>query len=164
MKTQLDFIINGSETKRYHTVRTISEETVGHHSHGVALFCTLLSPNPSASLLKAALLHDLAEHVTGDIPSPAKRAYGISEQVSHREDLLMREAGLGIPTLTGEEERILKLADIFQGAIFCIRECEMGNLRMREILERYLSYSRSLVKTAAEQQMYNYITDRFQSF
>lgn len=163
MKTQLDFIINGSETKRYHTVRTISEETVAHHSHGVALLCTFLSPNPSASLLKAALMHDLAEHVTGDIPSPAKRAYGISEQVSDREDLLMREAGLSIPTLTSEEERILKLADIFQGAIFCLRECEMGNLRMAEIFERYMSYASPFVKSLQDQEMYSYIRTRFQS-
>ena len=84
MKESLDFILAGSEVLRYHTVTTLMRETVGHHSHGVACLTLLLNPNAGRELLTAALWHDLAEHQTGDIPSPAKREYGIGEQVARR--------------------------------------------------------------------------------
>ena len=68
MKHTLDFILAGSEVKRYHTVTTLVSETVGHHSHGVAMMCLMFDPMASRQLLMAALFHDLAEHQTGDIP------------------------------------------------------------------------------------------------
>ena len=77
MKKTLEFLLAGAEVLRYHTVQTLQRETVGHHSHGVACLVLLLDPQASARLLRAALLHDLAEQCTGDIPSAAKREYGI---------------------------------------------------------------------------------------
>ena len=61
MRKKLEFILAGTEVTRYHTVRTLVQETVGHHSHGVAMLCLFLAPDASANLLKAALVHDLAE-------------------------------------------------------------------------------------------------------
>jgi len=51
-------------------------ESVADHSYGVALISLVLSelvdqPLDKAKLLTIALLHDLSESVTGDIPSPA---------------------------------------------------------------------------------------------
>jgi len=140
MLQTLEFILSGSEVKRYHTVTTLTTETVGHHSHGVAMLCLLLRPNSSKELLRAALCHDLAEHVTGDIPSPAKRLYGIGEQVSELEKTLLMRANLPNDLLTDDEARTLKLADIAQGALYCLREVELGNRRMLEICARYMSY------------------------
>ena len=45
MKQTLDFILAGSDVKRYHTVTTLVSETVGHHSHGVAMLCLLFNPD-----------------------------------------------------------------------------------------------------------------------
>jgi 5'-deoxynucleotidase YfbR-like HD superfamily hydrolase len=140
MQKQLEFITYGAEVKRYHTFTTLQTDTVGHHSHGVALLCLMIEPNASPALLKAALLHDLAEQHTGDIPSPSKRTYGIGAQVEALEAKLLESAGFPLPELTPREERILKLADIGHGALFCLREVQLGNRRAEGIFDRYLSY------------------------
>lgn len=159
MKTALQFILDGAAVRRFHTKNVILTETVGHHSHGVAMVALLLNPNASRSLLMAALFHDLSEHVTGDIPSPAKREYGINSQVSDLENKLMFEAGIQFPDLTDPDKRILKLADIAHGALFCVQEMNMGNSQMASILNTYLSYARQFILTGAESELFNIIED-----
>ena len=159
MKTQLEFYCAGSEVMRYHTVHTIQRETVGHHSHGVALLCYLLKPTCSAELLRAALLHDLSEHLTGDIPSPAKRLYGIGEQVSHIEEELLEGSGLSFPVLSAVEKRVLKLADIAQGALFCAREMQLGNTKLRLVFDRYMSYANEFMLVGRERDLFQAIQE-----
>lgn len=159
MRSQLEFILSGSEVVRYHTVTTLQRETVGHHSHGVACLVLMLDPNASSNLLRAALYHDLSEHLTGDIPSPAKRAYGIGEQVDKLEQSLMSEAGLRFPALLPGEERTLKLADIFHGALFCLREISLGNSRMRSVYDRYMSYAHQMILSGREKELLEIIED-----
>jgi 5'-deoxynucleotidase YfbR-like HD superfamily hydrolase len=157
MKERLDFFAAGADVLRYHTVRTLAQETVGHHSHQVALLCTLIDPNASRELLMAALMHDLAEQVTGDIPSPAKRQFGISDQVSAMEAKIMRSVGIDFPMLTMEEARVLKLADLAQGALFCARELALGNSRMRPVFDRYYSYAYDMVLVGRERILFELI-------
>ena len=157
MKQTLDFIINGADVKRYHTVKTHTQETVGHHSHGVATLCLLFDPNPSTSLLKAALLHDLTEQFTGDIPSPAKRELGIANDIGVLEKRLMQNAGISMPTLSNNERRTLKLADIAHGALFCLKEMSMGNVDIRKVYDRYISYAEELNLEGREKEIFNLI-------
>ena len=158
MRAELDFYAAGAAVKRYHTLTTLQSETVGHHSHGVAVLLGLMVPEASAALLRAALLHDLAEHVTGDIPSPAKRLYNIGEQVNSVEQALLAGAGLNMPELSGTEARQLKLADIAQGALFCAREVALGNYGMRAVFRRYLSYAQELEPQGRELELFEAIT------
>jgi 5'-deoxynucleotidase YfbR-like HD superfamily hydrolase len=159
MKNTLDFILAGSEVKRYHTVTTLVSETVGHHSHGVAMLCLLFDPNASRQLLMAAMFHDLAEFQTGDIPSPAKREFGIGGKVDELEHRLMTAAGIIMPSLTMADKRVLKLSDVAQGALFCARELSLGNKRMRRIFDRYLSYAEELALVGREREIFNMIKD-----
>lgn len=161
MKNTIDFITSGSEVKRYHTVTTLREETVGHHSHGVAMLCMVLTDyQASSQLLESALMHDLAEHITGDIPSPAKREYGIGDQVSALEFRLLRDAALPVYALNQNEIRILKLADIAQGALFCAREVELGNAKMRIVFDRYIAYAEQMVLVGRERELFNLIKEK----
>ena len=164
MKDKLKFIIAGSEVERYHTVRTLTTETVGHHSHGVAALAILLSQGQQMNplILIAALYHDLAEHQTGDIPSPSKREYGIGDQVSELEDKLLASVGLAMPELTQAEKRVLKLADIAQGAIFCVREKQLGNTGMKIVYERYKSYAESYVLSGQERKLFDLIHEMWE--
>ena len=145
----IKFITSGAAVKRYHTVTTLTQETVGHHSHVVAMFTLLLKPDASRSLLMAALFHDLAEHQTGDIPSPSKREFGIGNKIEILEHELMASVGIIMPKLSDEEARILKLADIMQGLFFCVRESYLGNRLMDEIGERYFKYAGGFRRRAA---------------
>jgi len=159
MKDTIQFIAAGAEVTRYHTVFTFNNETVGHHSHGVAMMVLMMKPDASASLLKAALYHDLAEQVVGDIPSPAKRQFGLGERLDKLELAVIAEAGIENPKLTDEEARMLKLADIAQGALFCARELSLGNKRMRRIFDRYLSYAEELALVGREREIFNMIKE-----
>jgi len=60
--------------QRCHTVPHRGEYSVAEHSWQVALLLLVLHPNPSPALLREALLHDVAERWTGDVPAPAKWA------------------------------------------------------------------------------------------
>lgn len=160
MKDTLEFTQAGADVKRYHTLLTLQSETVGHHSHGVAMLCLLLDPQASRRLLIAALTHDLAEHVTGDIPSPAKREYGIGDQVNELEQRLLNSVGLGVPMLYHYEARTLKLADILQGMLFCARELSLGNRRMRAVFNNYVSYAEAMEPVDRERVIFEIIKEQ----
>jgi 5'-deoxynucleotidase YfbR-like HD superfamily hydrolase len=160
MKETLNFIIRGAEVTRYHTVKTLVDETVGHHSQMVALLCWLVDPNCSRNLLVAALAHDLAEHVLGDIPAPSKREFGIGESVNALEDRLLKNAGLGVQ-LDEHEKRLMKFADNLQGLIKCGREVQMGNRRLREVFDRYRSYLEANVMIGREKNLFNLVLEYF---
>lgn len=159
MKDALNFIMRGSEVSRYHTVVTIKGETVGHHSHGVACLVLILNQSASRNLMIAALLHDLSEQYTGDIPSPAKREFGIGAQVSELELLLMERVGIIFPTLSEEEKRVLKLADIAHGALFCVRELSMGNSNVAVVYDRYMAYAHNMGLSGTEERLFNLISE-----
>lgn len=159
MKETLEFIAAGTEVTRYHTVFTFAKETVGHHSHGVAMMVLMIKPDASASLLKAALYHDLAEQVVGDIPSPAKRRFDLGKRLDELEHAVIEEAGIQQPELDDEEVRILKLADIAQGALFCAREMQLGNTRLAPVYARYISYAVQIGLEGRESALFNAITE-----
>lgn len=147
LKKQLKLAMQGGGVKRYHTVDTIASQTVAEHSYGVAWLVYLLSgETPSAALLMAALSHDIAECRTGDIPAPAKRSLGISEQFATYENRVLDEAG--VPpwreSLCEQELRILKFADTTELVLFCLREMSLGNRGMRRVARRGLGYLREL--------------------
>ena len=121
----------------------------------------LMGCQVSADLLKAALCHVLAEHQLGDIPSPAKREYGIGEQVNELEDKLLNSVGLSVQ-LTPDEARVLKLADIAQGALFCVREMELGNSGMKVVYERYRSYAEGFVLLGRERELFDFINSQYE--
>lgn len=160
MRTQLEFIAYGAEVQRYHTVTTLKAETVGHHAHGVALICLLLDPLASRELLRAALVHDLAEQHVGDIPSPAKRTLGFADKLDALEEgIINRELGSYERALTSAEQRTLKLADIAQGALKCAREIDLGNRRMRVVFDRYMSYAENMIPHGAERELFDAIKE-----
>lgn len=158
MREQIQFLLDGANVRRYHTLTTIVQETVGHHSHGVALLACMLSPtSPSTDLIFAALVHDLAEHQVGDIPAPSKRQFGIGEQISALEERLLESSGWAPGMLTSDELRTLKLADIAQGALYCVEELQRGNSRMRVVLDRYLSYATAMILVGVEKKLFDEI-------
>jgi 5'-deoxynucleotidase YfbR-like HD superfamily hydrolase len=123
------------------------------------MMALMMKPDASASLLKAALYHDLAEQVVGDIPSPAKRRFDLGERLDKLERAVIEEAGIENPALTDEEARILKLADIAQGALFCAREIQLGNKRLIPVFTRYISYASEKNLEGREVHLFNAIRE-----
>lgn len=179
----IDFIFNGGATKRYHTWPVLHNQRVDSHSFGVAMLVAhmALSANPEGGqgltvpLLMAALTHDLAEHIVGDLPAPAKR--GMSELLGmeysdfrakwgEMEDDMLQENGQGWDhAISDTQRRWLKLADAMEGAIFCIRERSMGNSTITAVFANFRSYIRELLLASEELavlEIVNYIDDMWE--
>jgi len=143
MRNKLDLIVNGGYVRRFHTLSTLTQETVGHHSFHVAWVCELISEEtPSANLLLAALQHDVAEHITGDLPAPSKRALGVRKQFAAYETTIIQEAHGKDYTdlLTQAESRVLSLADAIAGLILCVHERRLGNMYVAKARSNWKMY------------------------
>lgn len=185
---QLEFIINGGETKRYHTWPMLREQNVAAHSFGVAMIYSMLAGQDGAPEsgglsvpgLMAALTHDLAEHKMGDLPAPAKRL--MPDTISMEGDKIYRrtfraswgkmeqdlldEQGLSWEgMLAPHEMRWLKAADAMDGALYCIRERQMGNQTIAAVFVNFRSYIREISSGEAgpcEMEIINYIDDMWE--
>src|SRR6266404_4694603 len=135
---RIKFIVAGSTVKRFHTMDTIKEETVGHHSFLVA--CLVIELGGSFLDTAKALYHDLPEQVTGDLPSPLKAGEGFSDTFKDLEEVMFESHYIPSVERGGKDWRILKIADILSGILYCIREKELGNSRIEIALNNYLSY------------------------
>lgn len=115
-------VFNGGAVQRFHTVPGMSKQTVAEHSWGVAILCQELMPDCSKELLLAAMTHDCAEFVTGDIPAPFKWANpDIKDTIHSVEANIEFDWGISFGVgLSEEEHRMLKLCDAFEGMRYCV--------------------------------------------
>ena len=129
-----------ARVRRYHTVPQVGEQTVADHSFGVAVILAQMCPQEilSKGLLTAALLHDLCEDVTGDIPATAKWNYpGLKNVVDRVETDIALRRGITVGLTTTELEW-LKAADLLELCLWCQHQLSLGNSYAREILDRGL--------------------------
>lgn len=134
--------------KRYHTVDMITEQTVAAHSWGVALIICEVVKKPSTELLKAALYHDIAEAVTGDIPATSKWRFGdIDTAVKRAEQQVEKNLGLKFK-LTVKDKRILKFADMMELIIHAWREYRLGNSRATGLIDAGVLFLDAYLKPA----------------
>jgi len=143
---RLWYLLLAGMVQRYHSVPTVTTDTVGEHTFGVAWLCVILWGGlPRAELLLAAVMHDVPELTLGDMPAPAKRILGIREQLKKMEnDILTGTLGIPVSKLTENEQRVLSLADVSDGMLHCCYERALGNRVIEEVYERFLSYTEQL--------------------
>lgn len=152
---QLDFIQNGRVTRRFHGLRMLDYQRVDAHSYGVAVLVLALVRGADIErrerLLRAALMHDLAEWKAGDIPAPTKRDLGPEwrKQFNDYENELLSAHGLQVE-LDARDARVLKLADALEGCLHCIEERNMGNRTIGPIFKEFWKY------VTVEQQLFNH--------
>jgi 5'-deoxynucleotidase YfbR-like HD superfamily hydrolase len=125
------------EVQRYHTQRVIYRQSIADHSWGVAMvLMALYHPvRPPAELLLAALLHDLPEHESGDVPATAKWENDDLDEALYQFEInfWLRWPKLDIKTTRGlihEHKVLLSWADRVDLLLYCFTEIEMGNRRM----------------------------------
>jgi len=94
-------------------------QTKGEHAFSVAQHCLLverlvkdLRPSATRALRLAALLHDAAEYVIGDLISPFKAAVGLDYKAFENRLARAIHIRFGLPPeSTGEEVALIKRAD-----------------------------------------------------
>jgi 5'-deoxynucleotidase YfbR-like HD superfamily hydrolase len=122
---------------RVHTRRMIYRQSVGEHTFGVIALITLVKPEATVELLRAALVHDVPEAITGDVPSPTKNT-ALREAMMQLEYSINRRYSLE-EVLSVHDERVLRYCDVMELAMFSCEEADMGNsyaaLMMRRCLD-----------------------------
>lgn len=147
IRATLETLRRGALTKRYHGFSTIEGQNVGHHSHSVGILLWLITGGTTGYHMMAALTHDMGEYIVGDLPSPTKRALGDAAraQIDDLEKNVLAAASLDFLELSPEEQQQLKLADIFDGLLFCITERSLGNQNIRGAYYTYRDYAEHAV-------------------
>lgn len=126
--------------KRFHTVLTIGEQTIASHSWNVAMIVMTIKPDASTNLLKAALVHDMAEIETGDIPAQVKwSCVRLANAVKDIEEDFEAEHDIIFP-LTEEEALILKIADMMELVQYVHEQWKMGNRHLEGAFIRGVDY------------------------
>ena len=171
---RISFFRRGADVRRYHTHRTIMEDTVGHHSANVGMFVIMLWQARCAEgdgahlrlgpMLAAALAHDLPEHTFGDIPAPAKRKLRERGVDLDTEETVLLDANRFGFKLTDEEHRLLKLGDYLDGLSFCVEERMRGNRYLNDVAHTYRTYLRELAqdRSAGEKIIINAVLENWE--
>lgn len=124
-------ILCSSDVTRYHTAPLISAQSIAHHAWSVSILCQYLSPNCSKNLILAALTHDCAEAVSGDIPAPAKWKYSELKKISDEiEAEISAEWGINF-NLTDDEKRTLKICDGLEVMLYLTKRYNFGEIDAR---------------------------------
>lgn len=140
---------NVGQVKRWHVVgHTVRPQDVAQHSYGVAVIITLLHPDPSAALLKAALTHDWGELVAGDLPRWVKeRNPDVAQQLEILEEGNRQKFGVEYTALLSKEEiGWLRGADLLDAWLFALQNVIMQNHYMHGSLNKATRAMRDLVK------------------
>ena len=123
-------LLDAGEVVRFHAVPTVSGQTVGHHSFGVATILIALGMMVDPEdrwVVSNAILHDAAELVTGDMPFTVKRS---SPELKAHMDRMELQADMDhfLPQtrLSHRQETLLKLADMLEGLRWCLVGHERG--------------------------------------
>lgn len=112
--------LRGGGVTRYHVEPGCAAQTVADHSWRVAVIAHELWPE-RPHLVMAALYHDVAEGLTGDMPAPIKRLGDAKETVRALESIFHSHVGVHAHTddLLDEDVVRLKCADYLELVLTC---------------------------------------------
>lgn len=127
---------------RYHTWTRIREQSVAEHSWQVARILLAVWPKAPRHLVIHALVHDLGEQGTGDLPWPVKARNAVVkaeiDELEAAHHLSMCHPWGLPPTLmlAPEEKATFKLAEEIEMCEWAWSEMNLGNQRASLVLRR----------------------------
>lgn len=122
---------SGGAVQRCHTVRHQGSYSNAEHSWGVAMLLLQLYPE-YPGLLAAALVHDIPEAVTGDVPATVKHG---SDDHEFDDYILSTWELPTLGALTEKEKHALKTCDKLELWLWAREHLSMGNNFVIEIIE-----------------------------
>lgn len=135
----------GMAVKRFHTTHRTQQETVGHHSANVCAILLRLEPNVSKDVLVRALMHDVPEYYTGDVPAPFKWDNTEAKSALNTGELrYIRANDIPHPELDIYELALLKLADMLDLVLSSLEEVNRGNAYAIKLVENGKRYLENL--------------------
>jgi len=138
---RIDFLRRAGNVKRFHTVQTVGgTPTVGAHSWGVAVLLDEIWQDCTKTLLQAALYHDVAEAILGDVPATAKWDYPtFANAIAEAEAEIEKEMGFTF-MLTTEQKARLKMCDMLELVLYSFEQIKMGNHNFAVVFENGVKY------------------------
>lgn len=124
---------------RWGILRRIRNQNVAEHSYYVTVYCIELisllgvevTPYETLQLVHSALVHDVDEIWTGDIPGPAKRVMNVDTKPlasSRMQEILpMHAMAHSKVVLSPMLRQILKVADFLEAVLYLCDERQLGN-------------------------------------
>lgn len=143
--------------QRSHTCRTLKDRNVAEHSHGVAMLALLLYQSVGfaapAVVLMTALVHDLSEIATGDMPAPVKRQHPALRAELNKVSTAWEEAQGIRYSLQEDQAALLLWCDRMDFALYSLEEVSMGNGLFKSYLNRILYWLTTMPVPACEPGM-----------
>lgn len=137
--TEINLYRDAANVLRYHTKRTLRQQTVGAHTFDLMMLVQTVAPDCRKEVLLACMKHDLPELFTGDLPAPIKRADPelamLLEAVERGLYPLYEEFNL-----TEEEEALVKWADRMELVLWCLEEHHLGNKYVVDTIRRGMGW------------------------
>lgn len=151
----LKLIFKSSNVKRYHIHPVIGEQNIAHHSWRLVMLLYYIVGNPSGNLIKAALLHDVPEVVTGDTPYTAKKlSIDLKRALDQMEQAFLSNNDLEI-ILFDNEKSILKMCDMLELIWFCREQIDLGNANFTSMFDRGMNIAKKLIREDEGLASYN---------
>lgn len=127
-----------SFVKRWAILRRNSEQSVAEHSFYVAIYADRIASfvgwkGDYARLMRCALIHDLFEGRSGDIPAPMKKALNCSGEYGYEEERYFKEIFPhhleDLPYLDKSMEigAIVRVADMLEACVYLRGLAALGN-------------------------------------
>ncbi len=133
-------ILHSGDVVRFHSHAGIDKQKNAEHQWGVALIVQHIYPDCSKDLLLAAMTHDAAEYLTGDVPFPVKKEHSdLALLLRDIEKAWEIDNGVYF-SLKDEEKLILKMGDTLEGMWFCIHQVRMGNVNAKRPFRKWRKF------------------------
>ena len=140
------------QVSRYHTWPHTRQQSVGEHSWQVARILMSIAPF-RWHLVQYAVLHDIGELTTGDIPYPIKKDNPALQSVMDQLETdtlqsLTRDWGMRLPVLRLEkhDKAIFKLAEFIEMWEFGWEEVLRGNRFAERVRDRCETVAVSMIR------------------
>ncbi len=148
-----------NHVRRCSSFPIIHETSVAEHSYHVALMCIFVAEEikegtgyevDTSKLLKKALLHDVEEIITSDIPHPVKKYIrsGLRDFISSSTEFEECPNWLYNEIMNGHEDdslesKIVKACDMAELVLYCLDEMKSGNTHVESMRDTALQVLRA---------------------
>ena len=143
-----------SNIERFNNTPRIHKESVAEHSYFVSFYVMVLSEMiPDIDVeksIKLALLHDIEEIISGDLPHTVKLKYPEFNDTLEKMNLLIVKEIFNdnkyidlwkeVRLLNTKESKLVHLADMISVLLYTRDEIKMGNEFMEEIYNKERKY------------------------
>lgn len=120
IELQLADVLRADSVKRWQIVDVLRGQSLAEHTYGVAMIaarlCKRYGMDPAVGMV-AALLHDMPEVITGDIPTPVKQVLGVRERIDQIEARI-KFVGMSVHDFDDRIRDVVKQADLIEACYF----------------------------------------------